>query len=132
MTSANPIYAVTPKSASAAAPGFDTSLTGPSTTATVLTAGTAGSKVEEIVIQGTGTTVAGVLNIWLHDGSNYSLVDQVLITAVTSSTTAVAFRQVRQYQNLVLTNNSWTLRISHTVTGNDTNKLRVTAYYADF
>jgi hypothetical protein len=89
LTSANPIYAVTPKVGSAAAPGFDTSLTAPSTTATILTGGTAGSKVEEIVIQGTGTTVAGVLNIFLHDGSAYSLVDQVLITAVTSSTTAV-------------------------------------------
>jgi hypothetical protein len=128
----SPVYASTPKVGSAAAPGFDTSLTAPSTTATILTGGSSGSKVEEIIVQGTGTTAAGVLNIWLHDGSNYSLIDQVLLTAVTSSTTAVAFRQVRQYSNLWLPSNSWTLRISHTTTGNDTNKLRVTALYNDF
>jgi hypothetical protein len=71
------------------------------------------------------------LNLWLHDGTNYRLFDQVLLTAVTSSTTAVAFRAVRQYSNLWLPSSSWTLRISHTVTGNDTNKLMVVAYYND-
>lgn len=126
----SPVYAATPKIGSAAAPGFDTSLTAPSTTATVLTSGSSGSKIEEIVVQGTATTVAGVLNIWAHDGSNYSLLDQVLISAVTSSTTAVAFRAVRQYSNMWLPT-GYTLRISHTVTGNDTNKIRVTAYYSD-
>lgn len=127
----SPVYASTPKIGSAAAPGFDTSLTAPSTTATILTSGSSGSKVEEIVVQGTGTTVGGVLNVWAHDGSNYSLLDQFLISAVTSSATAVAYRAVRQYTNLWLPT-GYTLRISHTVTGNDTNKLRVTAYYEDF
>ena len=128
----SPIYATTPKVGSVAAAGFDTSLTAPSTTATVLTGGTSGSKVEEIIIQGTGTVAAGVVNLWLYDGSNYSLFDQILLTAVTSSTTAVAFRAVRQYTNLWLPSNSWTLRVTHTVTANDTNKLRVTALYADY
>ncbi len=132
MVNANPNYTITPKVGSVAAAGFDTSLTSPSTTATVFTAGSSGSKVEEIIIQGTGTTVAGVVNLWLHDGTNYSLIDQVLVAAYTSATTTTAPRYVRQYTNLWLPTNSWTLRVSHTVTGNDTNKLRVTALYADY
>jgi hypothetical protein len=126
-----PAFAATPKLGSIAAAGFDTSLTAPSTTATVLTAGASGTKIEEIVVQGTGTTVAGILNIFAYDGSTYHLIDQVLISATTSSTTAVAFRALRQYTNLVLPANTWTLRITHTVTGNDTNKLHVSAFGAD-
>lgn len=128
--SSTPAFASTPNVGSASLGGFDTSLTAPSTVSTILTAGSSGAKIDEIVVQGTGTTVAGVVNIFVHDGSSYSLVDQFLITAVTSSTTAVAFRNTRQYANLIL-ENGWTLRASHTTTGNDTNKLRVTAFGAD-
>lgn len=124
----SPAFASTPSLGSASLAGFDTSLTAPSTVSTIVTGGSSGTKINEIVIQGTGTTVAGVVNIFVYDGSAYSLIDQVLVSAVTSSTTAVAFRAVRQYANLVLPSSSWTLRATHTVTGNDTNKLRVTAF----
>lgn len=123
----SPAFASTPSLGSASLGGFDTSLTAPSTVSTIVTGGSSGTKINEIVIQGTGTTVAGVVNIFVYDGS-YSLIDQVLVSAVTSSTTAVAFRAVRQYANLVLPSSSWTLRATHTVTGNDTNKLRVSAF----
>ena len=123
----SPAFASTPSLGSASLGGFDTSLTAPSTVSTIVTGGSSGTKINEIVIQGTGTTVAGVVNIFVYDGS-YSLIDPVLVSAVTSSTSAVAFRAVRQYANLVLPSSSWTLRATHTVTGNDTNKLRVSAF----
>lgn len=126
--SASPAFASTPALGSASLGGFDTSLTAPSTASTIVTGGSSGTKINEIVVQGTGTTVAGIVNIFVHDGSSYSLIDQILVSAVTSSTTAVAFRAIRQYPNLVLPSNSWTLRATHTVTGNDTNKLRVSAF----
>lgn len=126
----SPAFASTPQVGSASLGTFDTSLTGPTNYSTIITAGSSGMKINEIVVQGTGTTVAAVVNLFVHDGTNWSLVDQVLISAVTSSTTAVAYRAVRQYANLFL-ENGWTLRASHTVTGNDTNKLRVTAFGAD-
>lgn len=127
-------YASTPKVGSATLAGFDASFTAPSTTSTIVTAGTSGSKIEEVVVQGLATLVAAVLNLWVHDGTNYSLIDQFLLTvSPTASTTAVAYRAVRQYSNLWLPapTPTWTLRASHTVTGNDTSKLRVTAFYAD-
>lgn len=125
-----PSFAATVNVGAIALGGFDTSLTAPSTVVTVVTGGTSGTKVEEIVLQGTGTTVAGVCNIFLYDGSTYHLYDQIPITAITSSTTAVAFRTVRQYANLIV-KNGWTLRATHTVTGNDTNKLKIAATGGD-
>ena len=82
--------------------------------------------MHEIVAQGVGTTVAAVLNIFLHDGSTYHLVDQILVSAVTSSTTAVAFRARRQYENLFIPDN-WSLRVSQTVSGNQS-MIKVTAF----
>jgi hypothetical protein len=111
--------------------GFDASFTAPSTTTTMITAAATGTIVHEIIVQGLATLVAGIVNIFIHDGSTYELYDQVLLTATpTASTTAVAFRAVRQYSNLIL-KTGYTLRVSHTVTGNDTSKLAVTVVGAD-
>ncbi len=114
---ASPAFAATPNVGAAMAPAtLDTSLTTPSNTATAFTAGSSGSKVEEITVQGVLTTVAGVVNVFLHRGSTYYLIDQFLITVVTSSTTAVAYRQTRTYENLQLISGD-TLQFTVTVAG---------------
>lgn len=109
---------------------LDTSLTAPTNVATVFTAGASGSKIDQITYQGLATTVAGVINVFRHDGSTYHLIDQVLVTAVTSSTTAVAFQAVRTYENLLLKNGE-TLRFTVTVAGLQSN-IKVTAFGGDF
>ncbi len=115
----NPKFGGTPRVACAIVDAtLDTSLTAPTHSATVITGVAAGTKIEEIVIEGLGTTVAAVCNIFLYDGTTYHLYDQVLITAVTSSTTAIAFRRVRTYENLMLADNTWSLRYTQTVAGN--------------
>lgn len=122
-----PAFAATPAVGSGIVPAtLDTSLTAPANATTILTGIAAGTKIEEIVVEGLLTTVAGVLNVFLHDGTTYHLYDQFLITAVVSSTTAKAYRASRQYPNLVLLNASWTLRVSQTVAGNQSG-LKVTA-----
>lgn len=122
-----PQFAATVNVGSAIVPAtLDTSLTAPSNVATVVTAGSNGTKIEEIVVQGLGTTVAGVLNIFRYDGATYHLIDQVLISAVTSSATAVAYRSARKYDNLILANGD-TLRIAQTVSGNQS-MLKITAF----
>jgi hypothetical protein len=40
------------------------------------------------------TTAAGVINIFIFDGTNYILYTQIPVQAVTSSTTAPAFQAV--------------------------------------
>jgi hypothetical protein len=129
---AAPAFAATPVTWTGLVPGtLDTSLTAPTNVTTLGTAGASGSKIEEIVCQGVGTTAAGVVNIFLYDGSTYHLYDQFLVPAVTSSTTAVAWRATRAYANLVLASNSWSLRCTVTVAG-DVSLVKVTATGGSF
>lgn len=112
-----PAFAATPNNGSALASAtLDTSLTAPTNVATIFTAGASGSKVESVTMQGVGTTVAGVVNLFAYDGSTYHLIDQFLVTAVTSSTTALAWQAIRTYANLVL-KTGWSLRFTVTVSG---------------
>jgi hypothetical protein len=128
---ADPAFASTPAIGSGLLPAtLDTSLTAPTTVTTIVTAAANGTKIEELVFQGVGTTVAGVINIFLYDGTTYHLYDQVLVTAVTSSTTAVAFRTNRTYTNLVL-KTGWSLRVTGTIAGNQS-MVKVTAHGGDF
>lgn len=127
-----PAFAATPVAWSGLVPGTaDTSLTAPTNVTTLGTAGANGTKIDAIVCQGVGTTVAGVVNIFLYDGSTYHLYDQFLVPAVTSSTTARAWRQARSYTDLVLPSNSWSLRTTVTVAG-DVSLVKVTATGGSF
>lgn len=81
-------YAATPKIGSALLTTADTSLTAPTTFGTVLTAGSNGTRIDMIEVQGVATTVAGLINLFIHDGSNYILWQQVPVQANTVSTTA--------------------------------------------
>lgn len=129
---ATPSFAATPKvGAGLVHATLDTSLTAPTNVTTIITGGSSGTKVEELIFQGVGTTVASVVNVFLYDATTYHLVDQVLVTAITSSTTAVAFRARRQYQNLLLPSTSHSIRVTNTVAGNQS-MIKVSALGADF
>lgn len=108
---------------------LDTSLTAPTNITSILTAGSSGTQIFEVVIEGVGTTVASVLNLFRWDATTYHLYEQVLIPAVTSSTTAIAFRTTRQYTNLILKSGD-VFRIAQTVAGNQS-MLKVTAHGGD-
>ena len=84
-------YASTPRVGSALLTTADTSLTAPTTVGTVFTAGSSGSRIDYIDIQGVATTSAGLINLFIYDGTTYFLWQQVPVVAVTSSTTAPAF-----------------------------------------
>lgn len=115
--SAAPTFFGTPNIGSGLAPATaDTSLTAPANVTTVLTAGANGTKVEELVIQGVGTTVVGLVNVFRYDGATYHLIDQFLTTAITVSTTVAAFQRRRTYDNLVLQTGD-TLRFSVSIAG---------------
>jgi hypothetical protein len=109
---------------------LDTSLTAPTNVTTLGSAGANGTQVNEIVAQAVGTTVAGVLNIFAYDGSAYHLVDQLIVPAQTSSTTAPAWRASRSYFNFILPS-GWSLRIAQTLAGNQS-MIMVTAFGGDF
>ena len=129
---ANPSFAATPETWCGLVPATaDTSLTAPTNVTTLGTAAASGTKIDSITCQAVGTTVAGVVNVFLYDGSTYHLFDQFLVPAVSSSTTARAWRQARSYTDLVLPSSSWSLRVTNTVAGNQS-MIKVTATGGDF
>ena len=87
----------------------DSSYTSPSHAVTIVTAGANGTKIEEVVFAGIGTTVAGLVVLYLLDSSStYHYFDSVVVTAVAPSTTASPFRIVNSYPNLFL-KSGWSL-----------------------
>lgn len=109
---------------------LDTSYTAPTNTTTVFTAGATGSKVEEIRLNGLGTTVSGIVNLFRFDGATYHLIDQFLISAIIPSTVATAFSAVKTYSNLNLKSGD-TLRVTNTIAGNQS-LIKVTVFGGDF
>ena len=84
-------YASVPRVGSALLTTADTSLTAPSTVGTVLAAGASGTRIDYIDIQGVATTIAGIINLFIYDGTTYFLWTQVPVQAITSSTTVPSF-----------------------------------------
>jgi hypothetical protein len=131
----DPQFASTVKAGAAIPAGAETSLTVPTLSSVVVTAGTAGSKIEEITVEAVTTslaptTVAGLVYLFLFDGTTYHLYDTIPVTAVTASATVPPFRATRSYPNLLLPPN-WSLRASQSIAGN-ANILKVTALGGDF
>ena len=127
-------YASTPKIGSATLTTADTSLTAPTTVGTVLTAGSSGTRIDYIDIQGVATTTACLVNLFIYDGANYILWTQVPVIAVTSSTTAPAFQatlssNVNSNLMPLILPTGYSLRAAVTVTQTG---VRVTAQGGDF
>lgn len=125
-----PVYSATPVAWCGLVPGTaDTSYTAPTNQATLGTAGSSGTKITQIDVTPVGTVGAGVVNVFAYDGSTYHLVESVTIPAATVSTTAAPAKQSFTYDNLVLPSNSWSLRVTNTVSGN-VSLVKVCAYGA--
>ena len=74
----------------------------PSHAVLLATAPSNGCKVDEIDVNGTGTTSACVVTLWLYNGTTYFLWNTVTVSAVTPSTTVPPFASVLTPANLVL------------------------------
>lgn len=103
-----PIFVLTPRSAGlTTGVNANTALDGTGTVATVFTAGTNGSKVEDIILTHLGTNVATVLRVFVNNGStnatasNNWLVKEVTMAANTVSQTAASV-PVSLHPNLIL------------------------------
>lgn len=63
------------------------------------------------------TTVAGLVYLFLFDGTTYHLYDDIAVTAVTASATVAPFRASRTYTNFWM-KTGWSLRASQSILGN--------------
>lgn len=122
-----PSFASTPRVSIGQVTTADTSRTAPTNVATVFTAGSSGSRIDSVSIVATATTTAGVVRLWLFDGTNYRLFQEVLVTAITPSTSIATFRSDLSFNTLLLPN-GWSLR----ATTNNTETFNVIAFGGDF
>ena len=64
---------------------------GTGTMGTILTAGANGSRIDRIVVQATGTTTAGVVRLFVNDGTSSRLYCELPVAAITASSSARVF-----------------------------------------
>jgi hypothetical protein len=108
---AAPAFAATPRAACGALATANTKRDGTDTIVTVFTAGASGSKIEEVRITPAATTTAGMVRLYLYDGSTYYLLSEHAIAAKTLSATVGATTTTLNYDNLLLPS-GWSLRAS--------------------
>jgi hypothetical protein len=111
----DPNFASTPVAGLAQISTANTNRDGTGTLGTVVTAGASGSRIEEIVIEATGTTTAGIVRLFLNDGTNTRLWREVAVTAATPSGTVLAFtasvrNDTRPDLPLLVLPTGWSLR----------------------
>lgn len=106
-----------------------TSITG-TTGLTQLTATTSeGLRVDQIRAVAKGTTSAGLLSVWIYDGTTSTLWDEITVSAVTPSTTVAAHKSDTYYSiNPLVLPATYQLYVSVTVA----NDLAVTAHGASY
>jgi hypothetical protein len=108
---ATPIFAQALRHAAAAIATANTNRDGSGTIGTVFTAdATDGSRVTLIEICATGTTTAGVVRLYIHNGSTAFLWREILVGAITPSTTVSVF--MRKFPVDLELAAGWSLRAS--------------------
>ena len=80
-------YASIPKCGVGQVSVANTNRDGTGTIVTVFSAGTSGSRIDAINIKATGTTTAGMVRLFIHDGADARLLTEVPVTAITPSGT---------------------------------------------
>lgn len=105
-------YAATARTAVGQVTTANTNRNGTGTIATIFTAGSSGSRIDDISIVATGTTTAGVVRLFLNDGTTSYLWQEILVPAITPSTTVAVFSAALLNQSLIIASSSWSLRAS--------------------
>lgn len=104
-------YAATVQNASAQVTTANTNRNGTGTIVSVMTGATNGTRIDDIYIVATGTTTAGVVRLFISDGTNIRLWQEVLVPAITPSTTVSVFNSSLINCGLIL-ENGWSLQAS--------------------
>jgi len=127
---ASPAFISAPRIGRCSLSTANTATDGTGTITDLITGVAAGTRVLSINVQGTATTVAALVNIFLYDGTNYDLFDQFTISATTGSNTVKGYRLVTAYTDLVLPTASWKLGATISVAPT-TGTVRVAAFAGD-
>lgn len=102
----------TPRTAVTQISTANTNRDGSGTIADVLTGAATGTRIDDIEITATGTTTAGAVRLYLHDGTNSRLWKEIMVSAITPSTSTAVFSAGLRDQALILASVSWKLQAS--------------------
>lgn len=127
---ASPAFISTPRIGRCSLSTANTATDGTGTITDLIVGVAAGTRVLSINVQGTATTVAALVNLFLYDGTNYDLFDQFTISATTGSNTVKGYRLVTAYTDLVLPSTSHKLGATISVAPT-TGTVRVSAFGGD-
>ena len=127
---ASPAFISTPRIGRLSLSTANTATDGTGTINDLIVGVSAGTRILSVNVQGTATTVASLVNLFLYDGTNWDLFDQITISATTGSNTAKAYRLVTAYTDLVLPSASHKLGATITVAPT-TGTVRVAAFGGD-
>ncbi len=109
--STQPIFATTIVSAAVNIATANPNRDGTGTVGTLYTAPANGARIDEIKIKAKVTTTAGMIRFFLHNGTTYFLLTEVLVTAITASATVAAFETSLYELGLVL-ESGWSIRVA--------------------
>lgn len=109
--SSNAQYAAIPKVGFAQISVANTARDGTGTMVTVLSAGTGGSRVDDIAVVATGVTTDGMVRLFLNNGSVSILWKEIPVGATVASGTKAAFNYLLFGQALILPT-GWSLKAS--------------------
>ena len=68
-----------------------TAITGTTGLTLISAMGSNGTRIESVKLTGTGTTVSGVIGLWIFDGTTSRLFTEVVVPVVTPSTTVATY-----------------------------------------
>ena len=83
---------------------------------------TNGLKIPQIIVKGSATTVASKLCIWIYDGTNSTIFDEIDIPAITAGNTTESYFISKNYETLndasIILPPTYQLFVSQTVASN--------------
>lgn len=102
-------YASTVQTAQGQLTVANTNRNGTGTLVSIITGATNGTRVDDIYMVATGTTTAGVVRLFISDGTNIRLWQEILVSAITPSTTVAVWSATLLNQALLL-KSGWSLQ----------------------
>jgi hypothetical protein len=123
----SPAFAVTPRIGAVSIATADSSYTSPSNVGTLITGSATGTRIAELVVKSAATSAAAIVRVFIFDGTNYWLFDEIIVAAATGSSTVQQTRVSTTYNNLILPSASWSIRVTTSVA----QTTHVTAFGAD-
>lgn len=133
-----PIFTLTPKAVTATIAAANTARDGSGTLVDLFTSGANGSRIDFVTFTSAQATVgasaARVQRVFLTDtgGINPRLIQEVVLSAVTSSNTAIGSTSTITFTNGLIINSGQILKVSQSVYGSAADGTHVIARGGDF